>query len=247
MDMTRALWLWIALALAVMPVIFFKTAPYGRHTPANARFTLQSRYGWCLMETPSVLMLLAAFVMTPVRGALPFVFLALWQLHYVNRAFIYPFRMRGGDRPMPWAIVLSAFSFTALNGFFNGWAITHNDYTHWASDPRCALGALVFLLGFAINQHADHVLRNLRKPGDSGYHIPHGGLYRFISCPNYFGELVEWSGWAIATWSLAGCSFALWTLANLLPRALAHHAWYRRTFPDYPPTRRALIPFLLVL
>ncbi len=73
--------------------------------------------------------------------------------------------------------------------------------------------------------------------------MPRGGLYAFISCPNYFGEIVEWTGWAIATWSVAGASFALWTAANLIPRARAHHRWYREQFADYPAERRAVLPF----
>ncbi len=28
----------------------------------------------------------------------------------------------------------------------------------------------------------------LREPGENGYKIPHGGGYRFISCPNYLGD-----------------------------------------------------------
>jgi hypothetical protein len=44
------------------------------------------------------------------------------------------------------------------------------------------------------------------------------------------------------SWSLAGAAFALWTLANLVPRAGAHHRWYRARFADYPPERRALLP-----
>ncbi len=35
------------------------------------------------------------------------------------------------------------------------------------------------------------------------------------------------------------------TAATLVPRALAHHEWYRERFADYPPERRALVPFLL--
>lgn len=242
-----ALWAWMALALVLMPIIFFKTAPYGRHTPAQARFTLSSRLGWCVMEAPSALVVLGMYSLTPGRDLSSLVFLAMWELHYLNRAFVYPLRMRGGERPMPLVIVASAFSFTCINGFFNGWAITRGDYAGWAADPRFVIGLCLFFVGFVINQQADHVLRGLRKPGERGYQIPEGGLYRFVSCPNYLGELIEWTGWAIATWSLAGLSFALWTLANLLPRALAHHAWYRRTFAAYPRERRALIPFLLAL
>ena len=69
--------------------------------------------------------------------------------------------------------------------------------------------------------------------------------FEWVSCPNYLGEMTEWAGWALATWSLPGLAFAAYTAANLAPRALAHHDWYRERFPDYPPRRRALIPYLL--
>jgi protein-S-isoprenylcysteine O-methyltransferase Ste14 len=87
-------------------------------------------------------------------------------------------------------------------------------------------------------------LARLRNAGE-GYQIPHGLGYRWVSCPNYLGEIIQWIGWAVATWSLAGWIFAIWTMANLVPRAIAHHRWYRATFAGYPPGRRALIPYLL--
>lgn len=99
-------------------------------------------------------------------------------------------------------------------------------------------------MGFVINRAADRTLRSLRGPGETGYKIPQGGLYRWISCPNYLGEIVEWVGWAIATWSLPGLLFAVWTAANLIPRARAHHIWYHEQFNNYPVERRALIPGL---
>ena len=57
-------------------------------------------------------------------------------------------------------------------------------------------------------------------------------------------EIVEWLGWALLTWSPAGLAFAAWTMANLVPRARAHHRWYRERFPDYPARRKALVPGL---
>jgi hypothetical protein len=33
-------------------------------------------------------------------------------------------------------------------------------------------------------------------------------------------------------------------MANLVPRAIATHAWYREKFADYPPERRILVPFV---
>ena len=70
------------------------------------------------------------------------------------------------------------------------------------------------------------------------------GMFRVIRHPNYLGEIIEWIGWAIATWSLAGLAFAVWTAANLVPRARSHHQWYRESFADYPPDRKALVPRL---
>jgi steroid 5-alpha reductase family enzyme len=107
------------------------------------------------------------------------------------------------------------------------------------------IGAVMFVGGLLVNLQSDEILRRLRAPGESGYRIPRGGMYRWVSCPNYLGEMVEWCGWAVLTWNLAGVSFAVWTIANLLPRALTHHRWYRATFADYPPERRAVIPFVL--
>ena len=101
------------------------------------------------------------------------------------------------------------------------------------------------MLGVIINFQSDTILMKLRRPGETGHKVPAGGLFRWVSCPNYFGELVEWSGFALATWSLAGLAFAVWGAANLIPRALANHRWYRETFADYPSERRALIPGLL--
>jgi len=142
--------------------------------------------------------------------------------------------------------VLTAVAFNSLNAYVNArWVSEHGSYaTSWLLDPRFLVGALVFLAGFAINQHADWVLMNLRKPGESGYKIPRGGLYRYVTCPNYLGEILEWTGWAIATWSLAGLAFALYTVANLAPRARDHHRWYLEQFGDYPKERRALIPLI---
>ncbi|MDE0023959.1 MAG: hypothetical protein OXP69_06030 [Spirochaetaceae bacterium] len=40
-------------------------------------------------------------------------------------------------------------------------------------------------------------------------------------------------------------AFAMWTIANLVPRALWRHSWYRKACADYPRRRRALLPALL--
>jgi protein-S-isoprenylcysteine O-methyltransferase Ste14 len=176
----------------------------------------------------------------------PLLFLVLWQVHYAYRAFVYPFSLRGGKR-IPVTIMLMAIAFNLLNATVNAMAVSViGDYrTSWLVDPRFLAGVALFVAGLAINRSADRTLRGLRAPGESGYKVPTGGVYRWISCPNYFGEIVQWCGWALATWSLGGLAFAVYTTANLAPRALDHHRWYRDNFPDYPPGRRALVPFVV--
>jgi 3-oxo-5-alpha-steroid 4-dehydrogenase 1 len=85
----------------------------------------------------------------------------------------------------------------------------------------------------------------LRSDGTPGYRIPRGGAFEYVSAANYFGEIVLWTGWAVMSWTAAGALFAIFTVSNLLPRALSHHRWYREQFADYPRERRALIPWLL--
>jgi len=77
------------------------------------------------------------------------------------------------------------------------------------------------------------------------YHLPKGGLYNYISSPNYLGEILEWSGWAIATWSLPGLLFALGAVGCIGIRALHTHKWYEKHFENLPKDRKALIPFIL--
>ena len=77
------------------------------------------------------------------------------------------------------------------------------------------------------------------------YQIPKGGLYEYVSSPNYMGEIIEWSGWAIATWSLPGLLFALGAISCIGVRSLHTHRWYKKHYEDYPKNRKALIPFLL--
>jgi 3-oxo-5-alpha-steroid 4-dehydrogenase 1 len=224
----------------------FIVAPYGRHTRTGWGPTLPARAGWVIMESPASLLFLAFYLTGDHRAEFtPLVLLAMWQLHYARRAFVYPFLMRDGAR-MPAVLVAMAIAFNVLNAYVNAlWISRFGAYADgWLTDPRFLLGAALFFGGLVLNQRSDRTLRNLRGPGETGYRIPRGGAYRWVSCPNYLGEIVEWLGWALATWSFAGLAFAAYTMANLVPRALANHRWYRERFPDYPPERHALVPYL---
>lgn len=240
-------WAYFALGGVTFAALFFVTAPYGRHTKDGWGPSVGQRLGWVLMEIPAVVLWLAIYASgSHAAEAAPLAMMGLWQLHYVQRTFIYPLRIRAGKKRTPLVVVLSATAFQTLNAWVNArWVSELGSYpASWLTSPAFVIGAALFLLGFALNLHSDTILIRLRADGP-GYRIPRGGLFRWISCPNYFAEMLEWTGWAILTWSLAGAAFACYTVANLLPRALEHHRWYQREFADYPKDRRALVPFLL--
>jgi 3-oxo-5-alpha-steroid 4-dehydrogenase 1 len=94
------------------------------------------------------------------------------------------------------------------------------------------IGLVVFFSGMAINWKADYIVRHLRKPGETGHKIPYGGMFRYVSSASYFGEIVEWTGFAIMSWSIAGLVFVLWTCANLVPRSAKIHQRYFNEFGD---------------
>lgn len=242
---TAGLWLYAAMIVATVIAVFAVTAPYGRHGRSGWGPLLPARWGWILMESPAVFGMLAVVVTLGPTQPLRWVFLAIWLSHYVYRTFIFPLRVRG--RPMPLSIAGMGFGFNLFNAWINGtWIATMSDYpSTWLGDPRFIAGLALFAAGLFIHLRSDAILRALRAPGETGYRIPHGFLYRWVSCPNYLGETVQWIGWAVLTASPAGLLFAVYTLANLGPRALAHHRWYRERFEDYPEERKALVPFVI--
>jgi len=242
-----ATWAEVGLGVLTFVSLFFVVAPYGRHARKGWGPEIPARVGWIVMEAPASLVFLAIYLYGENRFApAPLVMLALWQFHYVQRAFVFPWRMKIAGKKMPVVIALLAIVFNLLNAYVNARWISHfGAYApSWLIDPRFVLGAGVFFAGWRINTWADARLAALRKPGESGYVIPHGGLYDRITSPNYFGEIVEWCGWAILTWSFAGLAFAFYTFANLAPRAVAHRRWYREKFPNYPPERKAVLPYV---
>lgn len=232
-----------------MAALFFLQAPYGRHLkPKGWGPLISNRLGWFLMEIPALIVFPVVFLLlTDELLAIHGIALGLWGLHYIHRALIFPFRTRTKGKRIPISVPLMAIFFNSVNGFFLGKYLA--DFTSYPEDVLGNavpwIGIAVFLLGYAINLDSDTRLINLRKPGEKGYKIPRGGLFKWLSMPNYFGEILEWSGFALLLWNLPALTFLVWTMANLLPRAIANHRWYREQFPDYPQRRKAIFPFIL--
>ncbi|CAL1526182.1 unnamed protein product [Lymnaea stagnalis] len=225
------------------------TAPYGRYSRSGWGFFVPGKFAWLVQELPSFVcpLLVLFYSDSPKSNNFLNIFaLSLFLLHYFQRTFIFPFLIRGG-KPTPLIPFLMALIFCILNGYMQGAYILKFADLQWTpgTSLRIIAGTAIFFTGLLINLHSDHILRNLRKSGETGYKIPYGGMFNYISGANFFGEMVEWFGFAILNWTLPTMAFSVFTLCNVGPRAFQHHRWYKEKFDDYPRNRKALIPFVL--
>jgi len=238
---------WLLIAAVVFCILMKVPAPYGRLVRSGWGPQLPSGLNWALMESPAAIVFTVIFLASQPHATAAWCFFLLWNAHYSYRCMIYPWLVRRSHR-VPLTITLSGFGFNVMNGFLQ--AMSLFEFANplpdtWPRSPAFLIGTLLFAAGFSIHLQADAQLRQLRRALGPGYHVPHGGLFHWVSCPNYLGEVIEWLGWALLTWSWAGLVFALWTAANLIPRAITSHKWYRAQFADYPTERRAIFPFVL--
>lgn len=245
------------MAVIVFVALFFFKAGYGYLSSSNWGPKISNRTAWIIMEAPAFIFMSYYTVKFALSGnstgnssVVLYIMAGLYLLHYFQRSFIFPLLMRGRSR-MPVAIMLMGLVFNTLNAYLiGGWlygqAPSGKYELNWLWSPQFIIGLLLFIAGMAINMHSDHVIRNLRKPGDTRHYIPKKGLYRYVTSANYFGELTEWIGYAILTWSPAGALFAVWTFANLGPRAKSLTEKYVSEFGDEYTSlgKKHIIPFI---
>ena len=235
---------WLILAIISFLLLFKITAPYGKFSDRKYGVLINYKLGWFIQEIISPLFLFYFFYTGDIEKTFIHWFLIIiWILHYINRSIIFPLRLKKSSK-MPISVILSAIFFNIINGFTNGYylgnlAAFSDEYF---LNINFIMGLLFFIIGVSINVNADNILIKIRNQ-NKGYQIPNGKLYNFISCPNYLGEMIEWIGFALMCWSLPSLLFAIWTIANLFPRAIAQHKWYKNKF-DYPPNRKAIIPYI---
>jgi 3-oxo-5-alpha-steroid 4-dehydrogenase 1 len=243
MDIINITYIWILIALIVLPINLIYKAPYGKHSTKKWGKSIDNKTGWILMELPALLTCPLIYFTITEEINLNVVFIVLWIIHYFNRTIIYPLRIKTKGKKIPIAIVASAFFFNMVNGILNGYFLTLLQFES-ISELYLILGFIIFIIGFYINISSDNLLIKLRT-NQKGYVIPNGKLFNYVSCPNFFGEIIEWLGFAIMTLNPGSLSFLIWTICNLIPRSKAHHKWYKENFENYPKKRKAVIPYLL--
>ena len=231
-----------SLALVVFIALHFFEAGYGYLFDRRYGPPIPNKIGWVMMESPVFIFMCILWAASDrMWQAGPLALFLLFQAHYFQRSFIFPLLLRGNSR-MPLGIVLMGMVFNTLNALMQGGWIFYvspaDYYDNWFAQPYIYIGGAVFIAGMAINLHSDRIIRHL--------HIPRGGMFRYVSSANYFGELLEWVGFAVASWSWAGVVFAWWTFANLAPRAASLRRRYEQEFgEEFSRLRRKrIIPFI---
>ncbi|MDE5959478.1 MAG: DUF1295 domain-containing protein [Muribaculaceae bacterium] len=236
-----------AVAVIVFIALHIVEAGYGIAYTRKWGPSVPNRPGWVMMEAPVFIVMTILWSASPrMLDTAPLVMFLIFQLHYFQRSFVFPLLIRGNSR-MPLSIIVMGMVFNTLNALMQGGWIFYispeGRYpASWLLSWQFILGTCIFFAGMAINLHSDHIIRHLRKPGDTRHYLPRGGMFRYVTSANYFGEFTEWVGFAILTWSWAGAVFALWTFANLAPRAGKIRARYAAEFG--PLSQKRIIPYI---
>ena len=248
----------VVLGVVVFVALYFVDVGYGKMVSEKWGPAINNKIGWALMECPVFLVMFYFWYHSSVKYELPyFIFFLLFELHYFHRSFICPFLMRGNSK-MPITIMALSVAFNLVNGYIQGrWlfelAPTVAEYRSlytidWFKSWQFIAGIVIFFTGMLINWHSDYIIRHLREPGDTKHYLPKGGFYNFVTSANYFGEIVEWAGWALLTWSWAGFVFVWFTMANLVPRANSIYHKYEEEFaPEFQqrrPKLKRVFPFI---
>lgn len=88
-------------------------------------------------------------------------------------------------------------------------------------------------------------LSKLKKfDGEKKKQLPRSMLFEYVSCPHYLFEIISWLGFALVTQTFASTLFAVAVIAILALWASERHDNYRKGFPNYPSSRKRLIPFV---
>lgn len=240
----------IAIGVVVFISLYFVNAGYGMFLNNRWGKTINNKLAWFLMEFPIFLAMIIIWLASPHRfDIVPMVFLLIFEIHYFQRSIIFPWMLKGKSQ-MSLAVMFMGIAFNILNAMMQGYWIFFESYNsnyqvfglsysdiEWLWSPHFIIGTCIFLFGFYVNLRSDYIIRHLRKDeNDTKHYLPSGFLFEYVTSANYLGELLEWLGFAILTWSLPGLVFFWWTFANLVPRA---HNIYKRYQAEFPEEMKA--------
>mmetsp|Transcript_20265 Transcript_20265/g.30106 ORF Transcript_20265/g.30106 Transcript_20265/m.30106 type:complete len:288 (-) Transcript_20265:29-892(-) len=221
---------------------------------------LSSGLGWMLMELPATLSYNFYFWWCFIDSqtfpnTTQWVLYAMWTLHYANRGFIQPLKMRSSPGSFSLIVVLVGWPVTWTHGYLHAafvacYAPHIGGDENWLLSSQFLIGISLYYGSLATNIYLDGIIRQLRSVDEAKkkkrvYRIPHGSLFEYCTNPQYFTELTGWFGFFILHWNLGTLFVFVVSCANLIPRSISQHRWYHSYFKDkYPKNRKILIPFI---
>ncbi|CAK8684532.1 unnamed protein product [Clavelina lepadiformis] len=114
---------------------------------------------------------------------------------------------------------------------------------------RHVIGIAGFIVASFIHHQSHLILANLRKTGrvkQESHGLPQGGLFGFVSCPHYFAEVLIYVFTLVIVRSqcVSWWVVLVYNIVVHVNMAKTAHVWYQQNFPNYPPSKKAFIPFL---
>jgi hypothetical protein len=173
--------------------------------------------------------------------------LAATVVHFGKRCFESLFVHRYSKPTGTGAFLLIIWAYATMvlaSGYFQTHAVSEADGLRRELRLPLLMGAALFLLGQAINLYHHLLLARLRADGRPDYRVPQGGLFRWVACPHYLGEIIAWAGYAVMAGLLPAWGNAFVVLCYLGARSRSTLRWYREHLPGWPRERRGLFPLL---
>ncbi|KAI8098749.1 3-oxo-5-alpha-steroid 4-dehydrogenase-domain-containing protein [Halteromyces radiatus] len=104
-------------------------------------------------------------------------------------------------------------------------------------------GTLLYFFGEGLNHYHHLILADLRKDGSKEYKIPQGGLFNFIWCPHYLGEIIAFIAMSLLSQHISTLAFQSISILYLAVRAYNTRLWYEHKFGKIPK-KACLVPGL---
>lgn len=175
--------------------------------------------------------------------------LIAWTIHYAKRELETLFVHRFSHATMPFRNIFKNSGYYWGFAAFVAYFVNHPLYTP-PSQEMAVAGMCLFYFMEVGNFTTHLTLRALRPAGSTQRKIPRGGLFRFVSCPNYTYEICAWLGFNLMTRTVAGILFMCAGALQMIIWAQGKHRRYRKEFdgkdgkPLYPPNRKSIVPFI---
>jgi steroid 5-alpha reductase family enzyme len=164
-------------------------------------------------------------------------------LHYVIKIAFNILNPEHFETQAESAKMLSVIIFinALINGYYLGW-LWPAYAVSWMQHTAFISGSFLLGAGFVIQITSNAKLLLGRN---NEMRVLNSGIHKLAFCPSYFGEALQWSGFALMTWCAPAAAAFCWMLSALFRLATAQKNRYLLKFPELPPARKAFVPFIL--